>query len=574
MTGSMTRLALAFAVVALWAPRAAVAVQHGSAQDASPPRAYSMAPVGVGGAEPWREDLRAFVAGLERIHPEPYWRTPEPRFDSAVAALDERIPGLASHEIIVELARLAAMVGDGHTSLPLYAARGVDFHVLPYRLGIYRDTLFVEAASAAHQPIVGGRVVAIGGVPAAEVLQRVAPLVSRDNDHWIAAVAPRLLERMEVLHALGLAAGLDGVRLSVERSGTTADAWIEPLAERTRQPFGLPFLPEYTSDWIDARDGAAAPVPLYQRRFDDVHWWEHLPEHDLLYIKWDQVQNRGHGATALETFREALAVARERQPARTVIDIRNNTGGEGGLLPPIVREIVRTREVDEPGKLFLIIGRRTFSAAQMLTAELERYSTAILVGEPSSAFYNGYAGHELVLLPESGIELPVSNAYYQMSHFPQDVRQWATPRLAAIPSFEDYLANHDPALDAVLDYRPDTLGDDVAAALADGDTARAAALARAHDARPVNRFRDSSAALNALGYRLLREDRGADALTAFRLNVRLHPRYVNGWDSLGEAYVHAGQREEAIAAFRRALDLDPDFAPSKAWLQRLGANGR
>jgi tetratricopeptide (TPR) repeat protein len=325
---------------------------------------------------------------------------------------------------------------------------------------------------------------------------------------------------------------------------------------------------------VDARDAASVPVPRYQQRFDDIYWWEWVPEQNLLYIKWDQVQNRAGGPTALTVFREALAFAREQRPARTVIDIRNNTGGEGGLVPAVIREIVRTREIDEPGRLFVVIGRRTFSAGQMMTAMLQRFSAAIVVGEPSSAFYNGYAGHEFVHLPHSGIGIMISPDYYQMGDYPGDPRQQATPRLAGVPTFADYRANRDPALDAILAYEPDRLLHDITALLAAGDTAAAAELIRAWNGRPVNRYRDASIDVNALGYRVLREGRLAEALAIFELNVRIHPHYTNGWDSLGEAYVQAGRRDDAIAAFRRALAIEPDYPPSREWLRRLGERAR
>lgn len=37
--------------------------------------------------------------------------------DAAIQRLRERIPKLARHEIIVEMARIVAMVGDGHTNI-------------------------------------------------------------------------------------------------------------------------------------------------------------------------------------------------------------------------------------------------------------------------------------------------------------------------------------------------------------------------------------------------------------------------------------------------------------------------
>ena len=548
--------------------------QHADEAPGGPARNYSTRPIPAAEVSAWRADLRELAQAVEREHPDPYRLTTKAAFERALAALDDSIPLLPTHGIIVGFARLLASIGDGHTSLPLYFARGVDFHALPIRLGIYDDGIYVEAADRAYANIVGGRVTEIGGVPAAAALDRVTPLISHDNDNWIAAVAPHLLNRVAVLHALGMADSLTGAAFTVRVGDRTITRRVATLPDPPAAGFGIPYLVRLTNDWVDARDSAAAPVPHYQRRFDDLYFWEYLPEHDLLYIKWDQVQNRTNGPSALTVFRQAMAVARERRPARTVIDIRNNTGGEGGLLPPIVREIVRTREIDEPGKLFLVIGRRTFSAGQMLTSYLERYSTAILVGEPSSAFFTGPAGHVMISLPNSGIAVAISPDIYQMGTFPRDARQQATPRLAAVPTFDDYRMNRDPALEAVLAYEPDRLTTDVMAALEAGDSARAEAAIRGYDTLPVNRFRDGTPELNALGYRLLREGREADAIAVFELNVRVHPRYANGWDSLGEAYVQVRRRDAAVAAFRRALELDPDMAPARAWLRRLGASER
>jgi tetratricopeptide (TPR) repeat protein len=564
------RSALLLAVLACLASSAAG--QHGEQTSRGPARTYSVRPIPATDVTAWRADLRTLAEAIEREHPDPYRLTTKADFTRAVAALSDSIPRLPAHRIIVGLARLLATIGDGHTSLPLYFAAGVDFHALPLRLGVYDDGIYVEAADRAYADLVGARVTAIGGLPASDALRRVATLVSRDNDNWIATVAPHLLNRIEMLHALGMANSLTSAEITVNANGRTITRRVAALADPPVTGYGVPFLARLTHDWIDARDSAAAPVPLYQRRFEDLYFWEYLPEHDLLYIKWDQVQNRTHGPSALTVFREAMTAARERRPARTVIDIRNNTGGEGGLLPPIIREVVRTREIDEPGRLFLVIGRRTFSAGQMMTSDLERYSTAVLVGEPSSAFYTGPAGHVMVDLPHSGITFAISPDVYQMGAFPRDARRQATPRLAAVPSFEDYRTNRDPALEAVLAYEPGRLTTDVMAALSAGDSARAAANVRAYDSLPVNRFRNAAPELNTLGYRLLREGRDAEAIAVFELNVRVHPRYANGWDSLGEAYGQAGRRDAAVTAFRRALALDPDMAPARAWLRRLGVD--
>jgi dienelactone hydrolase len=62
-------------------------------------------------------------------------------------------------------------------------------------------------------------------------------------------------------------------------------------------------------------------------------------------------------------------------------------------------------------------------------------------------------------------------------------------------------------------------------------------------------------AVNTWGYTLLREGRHAEAIGVFELNTRLHPGAANPHDSLGDGYVAAGRLEEALASYRRAVQL-------------------
>ena len=48
-----------------------------------------------------------------------------------------------------------------------------------------------------------------------------------------------------------------------------------------------------------------------------------------------------------------------------------------------------------------------------------------------------------------------------------------------------------------------------------------------------------------------------------------HPRSANVWDSLGDGYRAKGQAEQAIAAYRKALEIDPHFAVSSRNLEEL-----
>jgi tetratricopeptide (TPR) repeat protein len=75
--------------------------------------------------------------------------------------------------------------------------------------------------------------------------------------------------------------------------------------------------------------------------------------------------------------------------------------------------------------------------------------------------------------------------------------------------------------------------------------------------------------LNFQGYRLVEQERHAQAVAVFDLVTRLFPESANAWDSLGDGLGRAGRRDESRQAYRRALDLDPEMATAKAALEDL-----
>jgi len=66
------------------------------------------------------------------------------------------------------------------------------------------------------------------------------------------------------------------------------------------------------------------------------------------------------------------------------------------------------------------------------------------------------------------------------------------------------------------------------------------------------------AAVNLLGYELLNEDRGEDAIAVLRLNVAAHPASPNTYDSLGDIYLALGDPGRAAEMARKTLEALPD----------------
>lgn len=126
--------------------------------------------------------------------------------------------------------------------------------------------------------------------------------------------------------------------------------------------------------------------------------------------------------------------------------VRNASGGDGDLNRAVVRALLRSR-FDERGRLFVITGRRTFSAAQMLIGDLEKWTSPVFVGEPSASRSNHYGDSRLLELPNHPITLRVSTLWWQWD--PRDTRPWIDVEFSAPLTVDAYRDGRDPALEAI-----------------------------------------------------------------------------------------------------------------------------
>ncbi|MET0553383.1 MAG: alpha/beta hydrolase-fold protein [Vicinamibacteria bacterium] len=79
--------------------------------------------------------------------------------------------------------------------------------------------------------------------------------------------------------------------------------------------------------------------------------------------------------------------------------------------------------------------------------------------------------------------------------------------------------------------------------------------------------------VNYFGYVFLNTYRDLDkALLYFDLATRHYPASPNAWDSLGEAHAAKGNREQAVASYRKSLALDPKNANAAEQLRKLEAS--
>lgn len=509
----------------------------------------------------WRADLRYMAQEMPKRHKNLFHTMTRDQFEAAVNRLDKRIPTLARHQIIVELARIVAAVGrdrDGHTSLPLLPLphAGTPFKVgfgqYPIKLGLYSNGFFVESATSEKVGLLGARVIKIGSVNVEGAFNAVSEIVSRDNDMTLKSRIPPLLTVPEVLHALGLIANMESARFTLETNGNRSTVELSPMTA------GLDV------KWVDA--GGPVVRPLWLKDPNNTYWFEYLAGSRTVFFQYNGVANK-HGGESLNDFFIRLFAFIDGNPVdRLVIDMRWNKGGNGVRTWPLIYGIIRSDKINKKGRLFAIIGRHTYSAGSASAAMLGLHTNVIFAGEPSGGGINVYGDHASITLPNSGIEVLVAPYYFQNT-YPWDERAWIAPQIAAEISFDDYRGGNDSALTAILNYK--SLAEVLTPALEANDLNSAIKQYRAFKSDPLTNSINTESEMNSLGYRLLSIRKVDEALEIFRLNVESYPDSQNAHDSLGDAYATAGNKELAAKSYRRALELDPGNENTANKLSRL-----
>jgi hypothetical protein len=515
-------------------------------------------------AERWREDLRYMAREMELRHKDLFHAMTREQFEGAVRKLDGRIPALARHQIVVELMRIVALVGDGHSNVSPTRDPKIGFHTLPVKLYLFKDGMFVRAAAREHAELLGARVVKIGDLSVEEAVARAREIVGRDNEMDVKFYAPLLLGMPEVLHALGLSSGPDAASFTFEKAGRRQTVTLKPSGPVELLPADtdLSWMPK--EGWVDLRDGAAAPLWLKDPK--NNFWFEQLPNTKVVYAQINQVNDRPD-ETLADFSKRLLSFVEANDVERLVLDLRLNRGGNGGLLRPLVVGLIKSK-VNRRGRLFVLMGRSTWSAAQFLLNRLEEYTDVTFVGEPSGSKGNAYGDSRRITLPNSGVTARVS-VYYWQDWSPWDARPWTAPHVTAELASEDYRTGQDPALKAALAYVPrKPLTQLLDEALTEGGAELALKRFREFKADPTNKFAETEQPLLFAGQRMLNEKKPEQALQLFRLAAEESPRSSRAHFAVAVALDRAGNREQAVKSLEKALELDPKFYEANELLRQ------
>lgn len=488
-------------------------------------------------------------------------------WDAEVAKLRAQIPSLASHEIKVGLSRMVSLFEYGHTQIPFSTV--AEDAVLPVNLYQFKDGIFIEGIQKGNENVLGAKLLKIEGMPVEDALKAIRPVVPVENDNYFKAYGLRFLTVPAVLHAQKVIPELSkDVTVTLEKGGKVFQHTFSsiPLNELSRD-YGFT-TPNET--WVSARKQDT--TPLYLKHLNEkLYFFEYLPSSKTLYVRQSSVFN-DEKETLADFYKRLFAFIDNNDIQKLVYDVRLNGGGNNYNNKVLIKGLMARPQINKRGAFFYIIGRNTFSACQNLTNEIENYTEAILVGEPTAENKNFYGDARRVTLPNSKMNAYLSYAWWQ--DMPQwENKDWTIPNIAVNISFEDYVTNQDPVLDAAMNYTDTGFILDplkhLTQLFTEGKMEQFAADALKIAKDPSYEYSDFEKEFGEAAYRVFSQGATDAGLFMMEILTEAYPDSPGVWYSLASAQEQVDQKDKAKANYKKILELDPNGTFAQTAKKRL-----
>ena len=399
----------------------------------------------------WTADLTSLLQQMTSDHSVPFPGVSLADFSAAANALAASVPTASDAQVRTGLQALVASIGDPHTDVEWPSGT---FQYLPLTFYWFDDGIYVTAAAPVYSGLLGGRLSAIGRTNVDNVISRLTPLVAHDNDSWLKYLLPSRLVNTDFLFGTGL----------MDSSTGAAEIWVQPSPDAWGEIFEPQFQDSAARPMAASHGRSMATVqavsqvssmvsvfqgtpPLSSQHLDKNYWATTLDNGATVYFQFNSCTEDPNLASADFLAQLNLMLA---QPAvqRLIVDMRYNTGGYAFLDSWITT--IQASRFNQAGRLYVIVGKATFSAAMEATDLFHDTTAAIFVGEPTG-------GKPQFLLRRGDFQLPYYGIGASYSSGVESARLTGptlVPDIEMPVTFEDYMKGIDRALDAILAIPP------------------------------------------------------------------------------------------------------------------------
>jgi len=405
----------------------------------------------------WEEDLQYAKSYLEIMHPRLFDFVTEEEFNNKFDYLLNNWQNIDDAEIVTRITEIFVKIQDGHTGVSLFNSNDYIkslFHYFPVWLYKFSDGYFVLYAKNEYRELVGKKIIKLGNLEIDEAIKHMMRLQVGDNEWGKIQYIPLIQEFLQYTGVMDEETSELIIQYE-SKKGNALEFKIEK-PESFKDFYKAPkVFPQKDKAVYAMNDDCTKALPLYLSHLNEggysgsYYWYTWLPDQETIYLQISNNMDKPDdpfNAFCKRMFHDLDSL----KAKKLIVDVRLNGGGNHFEMP-LIKGIIARPKIDSEGNLFLITSRRTISASQHLTTQMEIYTNAVIIGEPTAARPNMAGSITRFTLPNSGLNCFTAKEYTQDSEF-SDFRLTTKPHVYSIISSDDYRNNIDPVLNAIFRY--------------------------------------------------------------------------------------------------------------------------
>ncbi|MDC8003668.1 hypothetical protein POV27_06365 [Aureisphaera galaxeae] len=377
---------------------------------------------------------------IETKHIRPYRLVSKKKLASVIQEAKDYIGAkeACDETCYVALLKIVAALRDGH-SVVRTSSREKLFGFMPLTVTWFKEGLYVTRVPDSRTDLLGSRLEAINDVPIDEVLDKIRTVLPHGNDSRFKKFAYAYLRMPGLLYGLGITNDADRASFTLSKNNKTVNAVFENMTDEA-----------YEQTTFVHFDDLAEKIPIYRKNYDDYYWFRYDADLKIFYCNYKRVGTMEKERVS-QFANRMWGQVDSLEVDKFVFDIRNNGGGQFARSMAFIQGILDRPKINAPGKLFIISGYDTFSAALDLLRKLEVKSNATIIGEPPGDYAASSGDPKSYTLENTGIEVQLSSVFHP-SVFPNDMRPKIPMDQFIEISWEEYSKGEDAAYHYIVNY--------------------------------------------------------------------------------------------------------------------------
>ncbi|WP_294370874.1 S41 family peptidase [uncultured Clostridium sp.] len=382
--------------------------------------------------EKWQKDLSYLQKALPKKHVDLFFNMSEDDFNGQIDELKNNVSKLNDEEVVAGIYKIVADVSDAHTK----AYRNYEKRY-PLQFYYFNNDIYLINTTEEYSEAMNCRLKKINGIDIYKVEELLTPLIAKENEWNIKKMLPSLLMRPDILKGVNISNNAEDSVFTFENfNNEEFDIKINSVDLSSE---------DNSVSWI-VTDNGDETIPLYRQNSEMSYWYKYIEEKETLYFKYNSCTNDEDCGNIEDIIEQILEFIDENNVDKLVIDMRNNSGGSDGYLNPFI-DGLKERNINTSNRLFVVIGRQTFSAAIIDACLLKEGTNAFFIGEPTSGKPNHYGQVSHFKLPNSRIDIAYSTKRCTLF---SDEGDAFIPDKEIDISIDDYINKEDPIMNYIL----------------------------------------------------------------------------------------------------------------------------